>query len=347
MRKLICAILLSLVHFSCNRRELTYDYVSCKVEVNVDWSTLEDKQSQPPSGMTVMFYPQKGGRIIKSQTNNVEQTVVSLQAGVYDVLVFNQITTDFGTVGFKGMDKFASAEVYAKPTDSKWYQTKGDDEVVVRIPEYIAAATVESFEMTEELVEESMSRKNSGETSPLLKINLEPKLVVQDIKLQVKIIAINNLLDTRATLKGISTGYHFASKTSSSNRGVHLLEDWKKSLYGGESKDGEIYTSLSSFGLPNVSSDTRVESNWSGSLEFELLLADNETISKWNVPLSKHIEMNPDSDHNIDILIQVGLSTDTDDKPIELPDVKPEGGGGGFDPDLGDWGDEDIIDLPL
>ena len=350
MIKMFYILLIAVLLFSCERRELTYDYMNCGVTVNVDWSTLEQKQGEAPSGMTVIFYPNQGGDAIVKQTNNISQTSVSLRAGKYNILIFNQIESDFGSLGFKGMDRFETAEVFARTTNSNWYKSKAPNEVVVRHPEYLGVATQLDFEMTDELVDAAMKLRSKGSKSTsLVAVDFKPEVVVSNIKTKVKVIGIHNLRNTRATIKGMSTGYDFSACESCSNMVTHVLDEWSVTTYDGGNTEGEIDAIFTSFGPPERHIGTRSENDWMGSIYFELLLVDNKTVEKRELFFNEHLITNTNNEHNIDMLIKLGLSTEADDKPITLPDVDPEvpEGDGDLDVDLGDWGDEDIIDIPL
>ena len=346
----------TLLLLSCERRELTYGYNTYDVLVNVDWSALEQKQGEAPSGMSVIFYPQQGGKAIVTQTNKINKATIGLPAGRYDVLVFNQIPSDFGTIGFRGMDKFETSEVFVKPTDGKWYESKGDGDIVARQPEYLAVATYLDFEINNELVEASTRHNDKNEL--FLTIDFEPEVFVKDMKAQVRIVGIHNLRAVRATVKGMSTGCHFATHESCASMTIHLLETWEAAKYEGQDKEGEITAIFTSFGLPNHHAHTKSDDDWLGSFDFELLLVDNKTVVKETVYFSEKLITNKETrnsvallsgEHDIDQTIKIGLSADADDKPIILPDVDPEvpDGDGDWDVDLGDWDDEDIIDIPL
>ena len=349
MKRMLYVLIICFLQFSCERRELTYNYRSCKVAVHMDWSRLEQASGVAPSGMSVMFYPQQEGDVVMVQSNHIDKAIVALRAGRYNILVFNQIPSDFGTIAFKGMDSFETAEVFAKPMDSKWYKPTGGDEIIARKPEYLAVATYLDFEITEEMVDEAMQLDDEyGEVPPSVILDFEPKLVIKNISIQMRVVGIQNIQAVRAAIKGMSVGYHFASCKSRSNTATHLLEEWQKTNYEGTSTEGELRTVLASFGLPKQLTSTKSEDDWTGSLAFEILLVDNKTLIKQESFLDKHFVTLPGGEQSADLLIKVGLSTDPDDKPIELPDVEPEGdGGGGFEGDLGDWEDEEIVDIPL
>ena len=109
------------------------DYSSCPpkdgrrlVRINVDWR-LFDKEV--PTGMTVMVFPWSGGAPHTALTNDITHADFSLEPGKYHVLVFNQSTTEFGTLEFQGMDSYETARAVVLHTTSRWY-SRGDNELI-------------------------------------------------------------------------------------------------------------------------------------------------------------------------------------------------------------------------
>ena len=89
------------------------------------------------------------------------------------------------------------------------------------------------------------------------------------------------------------------------------------------------------FGLP----DDHAALSDENILHLELLLVDNETILKFDIPVGDLIvEVDPE---NLILCLELDLG-------YTLPDVKPEGGAeGGFDVTVEDWGEEEEYDVPL
>ncbi|MFR9592891.1 MAG: DUF5119 domain-containing protein, partial [Rikenellaceae bacterium] len=200
MKKLLYIIGICLVALSCERRELTYDYSPyCEVLVNVDWSNM----SETPTGMTIRAYPQDGGEPTVLQSNTITSGTLKLPAGVYNILVFNQIPSDFGTVEFRGLDKWETAEVYAaeQTSTASWTASKSDDALVVREPEDVAVATYLDVEICEDCINKSTEQyKLTGERIVIATLDLKPKVVVKRTLVRVKVDGISNLLSTRAVL---------------------------------------------------------------------------------------------------------------------------------------------------
>ncbi|MFI3259797.1 MAG: DUF5119 domain-containing protein [Rikenellaceae bacterium] len=373
---LILTLLLSLV--SCERRELTYLYSpTVSVQVNADWSNLDEA----PTGMSVYFYPTDGGTPTVVQTNNTSTATANLGQGTYNILVFNQIPTDYGTITFSGMDSFSTAEVKNVSTKSTWATTKSDDDYFAREPEEIAVSTYEGFVVTEEAIYENIELRSKNQTKadeePYAIFSFTPRVVIKTTRVRIRVSGIDNHRSTRATLYGMATGYHFSGQASHSTMTTHLLETWSVTTYDDDSSQGELIASFTSFGLPEQSTTTRgVEQwdDWEGRLDIEVLLVDNETVVSESVALADKITASADStksDEDVDADIDTDINTDIDtdldldfdltidwgfddddntSDPIALtlPDVVAEGSvEGGFSATVDDWGDELEFDIIL
>ncbi|MFI3292800.1 MAG: DUF5119 domain-containing protein [Rikenellaceae bacterium] len=359
MKKILYIIGICLVALSCERRELTYDYSPyCEVLVNVDWSNM----SEAPTGMSIRAYPEDGGEPIVVQSNTITSGTLKLPAGVYNILVFNQIPSDFGTVGFRGLDKWETAEVYSVEDATKSWATTKADETIVREPEDIAVATYEDVEICEDCIQKSTEQYElTGERIVAETLNLKPRIVVKRTFVRVKVDGISNLRSTRGVLTGMSDGYNFSTQQSFSSQVSHVLENWtiEDFEYGDQFGETNIY--FMSFGLPETTTTTRVADDWQGSIYLQILLVDNKTIIEHTADISQNtttnddeetrdadVETDVDVDVETNITVEVGLSGSLDDPPPVLPNVKPEGSSSsGFDATVEDWGDEESYDLPV
>ncbi len=353
MKKLLYIIAIAIVALatlSCERRELTYDYSPyCEVVLNVDWSNM----SEAPTGMTIMAYPQDGGTPTTIQSNTVTSGTLKLPAGVYNILVFNQIPSDFGTVSFRGMDQWDTAEVYSNETTSNvsWASSKSEA-TTVREPEDIAVATYTDVEICEDCIEKSTAQyKLTGERIVIETIDLKPNIVIKRTLVRVRVDGIGNLLSTRAVLTGMSEGYNFSTQQSTETRASHFFEDWEIVDYDYGEQYGETYAYFASFGIPSTTTSTRATDDWTGSIYIQMLLVDNETIIEHAATVTiasnsdvtdTYVDADIDVDIETNVIVEVGFSDDEDDSMPVLPDVKPEGSSdSGFSAEVEDWGEEE------
>ena len=204
--------LLTILFASC----IYDDYSDCPqesdrkmVRINVDWH-LFDKEV--PTGMTVMVFPWSGGAPHTVLTNEITHADFSLEPGKYRVLVFNQSTTEFGTLDFLGMDSYETARAVVQHATSRWY-SRGDNELIGVEPEWLASDKLDEFEVSEDFSE----------------VTLTPRNVLSHIQVSVKIPSIGYLRSARGSLTGISEGFLLGQGKSLQSKVTYLLETWTKS----------------------------------------------------------------------------------------------------------------------
>ena len=146
----------------------------------------------------------------------------------------------------------------------------------------------------------------------------------------------------QASISGMSTAYGFAQQSTLSTTGAILLEDWKKEFNPGQYVDGKVMTSYRTFGLPDTDIDTRASDDWHGDLSYQTLLVDDTTIvdSTIVVTLDNVTIKEENSIYRYTINIEI-------DSAITLPVVDPAEGGGMFNPEVDDWGDDIIENFPV
>ncbi len=343
MKKLLYMIGICLVALSCERRELTYDYNhTVAVLINLDWSDM----SAAPTGMSIYCYPEDGGSATIVQTNNISSASLQLSAGVYNILVFNQIPAEYGAVVFDGLESFETAQISSVATASTWATSRADGELI-REPEDVAAATYTGLVVSEDDVRATVALKSStkGDIAPLATISLTPRVVTKVTSVRIRLSAIYNHLSTRATLYGMATGYHFFNQKSHSEMVTHALESWTLESYEDDPTEGEIRAYFTSFGLPDLTTTTRAETkavysrsgesegegaaaeldatrvyeDWGGVLDIEILLVDNSTTVTESIPLADKIvvvaeddDSKSDDDVSTELDVNVNVNVNVD-----------------------------------
>lgn len=319
---MLCGLLIILLT-SC----IYDDYSGCpqksdrkKVRVNVDWH-LFDKEV--PTGMTVMVFPWSGGAPHTVLTNEITHADFSLEPGRYRILVFNQSTTEFGTLDFLGMDSYETARAVVQHTTSRWY-SRGDDELIGVEPEWLASDKLDEFDVSDDFSE----------------VTLTPKNVLSQIQVSVKVPGIKNLRYVRGSLTGISEGFLLGQGKPLLSKVTYLLESWTKSVDENEVTLGTLKASVKCFGLPEtVSPDA--ENN---QLSLSALLIDNKTQVDHQFAVGDKFKKDENSS---ELGYTVSLHVDVQ-MPQPLPEVKPsEGSSGGFDVTIQDWDKPEDIDIEL
>ena len=315
--------LLTILFASC----IYDDYSDCPqesdrkmVRINVDWH-LFDKEV--PTGMTVMVFPWSGGAPQTVLTNEITHADFSLEPGKYHVLVFNQSTTEFGTLDFQGMDSYETARAVVLHTTSRWY-SRGDNELIGVEPEWLASDKLDEFEV-------------SGDFS---EVTLTPRNVLSHIQVSVKVPSIGYLRYARGSLTGISEGFLLGQGKPLKSKVTYLLESWTKTIDENDATLGTLTTSFKCFGLPETAHPD-AENN---KLSLSALLIDNKTQIDHQFAVGDKFQKD---DNSSELGYTVTLHVDVK-VPEPLPEVKPsEGSSGGFDVTIQDWGKPEDIDMEL
>ena len=318
---MLCGLLIILLT-SC----IYDDYSGCPqksdrkmVRVNVDWH-LFDKEV--PTGMTVMVFPWSGGAPQTVLTNEITHADFSLEPGRYRILVFNQSTTEFGTLDFLGMDSYETARAVVQHTTSRWY-SRGDDELIGVEPEWLASDKLDEFDVSDDFSE----------------VTLTPRNVLSQIQVSVKVPGIKNLRYVRGSLTGISEGFLLGQGKPLLSKVTYLLESWTKSIDENDATLGTLKTSLKCFGLP----ETAHLDAGNNKLSLSALLIDNKTQVDYQFMVGDKFKKDENSSDSGYI---VSLHVDVEVPP--LPEVKPSAGSsGGFDITIQDWGKPEDIDMEL
>lgn len=152
-------ILISLVMglAGCSKETMIGEYVDrCAVRLDIDWGPC----GIDPDGMTALFYPVDGGEPSRFLTNTVTGDEVRLRKGIYNVVVFNQAAEEYSYLTIEGQDQYSTLRIVMKTTDSDWY-TPTEGERLIYEPEPLAVATLEGFEVTQEMVRRTLRRERS------------------------------------------------------------------------------------------------------------------------------------------------------------------------------------------
>lgn len=333
---------------SCEHKDLCYNYQpTASVRVDVDWSKFTDYET--PTGMTLVFYPQSSNEeTITRLTNNISQAILNLPANRYHVLAFNQSTTEFGSLSFRGMDKQETAQVVATEHKSRWYTARSQYEKTASNPEWLGVANYSGAEVTKQMLDDAAAATlSSGATTrsgqPLI-ASLVPQNVVHTVKVKVHLKNIYNLRSARASLNGMAEGITLATAQPLSSKVTHLMEEWTMERDPADPTMGVLEGSITCFGLPSGHQSTAEENLFTLSL----LLVDNKTVMTFPFSVGDRfiqntIEGNVEQQANVELQLLLEINAD-----IPLADVKPEGGAsGGFTADVEDWSDVEEYDINI
>lgn len=167
-------LFLSLSFCSCERRELTYYEVS-EISVHADWSKSGLDEEESNYGATIVFYPRGGGEPIVFLLGDRSGSVIRLPEGVYDAVLFNRSFNDFSNIAFRGTNGYAMLEAYARKVEMRRDdETRTETRTIASSPDGIAAATIEGFTVTEDMLG-NYSQTGYGRLKPLLLLKEKKK----------------------------------------------------------------------------------------------------------------------------------------------------------------------------
>ncbi len=345
MRRLMSYMIgvLVLAATSCTHKELCMLHPhTADVTIISDWSDFTDKDV--PSGMTVMVYPQEGGEVVRHLTHDITRADLSLPVGLYHSVVFNQSESEFGSVLFRGMDSYETAEVYSNLTKSTWYKTRTEEERLGEEPEWIGTSRHEGAVVTQEMIyatgEAMLAALPQQRSEPGFVIAQHaPQNIIYTVSVTVHIKGFHNLRSARASLNGLAEGYFLGTGRYSSSKVTQLMERWSKSVDVHDPTKGTINTVITCFGLPDGHGATADEN----ILNLSLLLVDNTTIMDYTFKVGdKFVHEEGDG---VDVSLSLELELEIDEP---LPDVKPvDGANSGFDATVSDWGEEENYEIGI
>lgn len=340
MKHIISIAAALLLMLACNHKDLCYHHPhTAKVRINADWSLFN---KETPSGMTVMLYPQDG-KAMRQLTNNTSYALFELPVGLYHTIVFNQSEEEFGSISFMGLEDFSTAEIVTNVADSRWYESRTDNEKVAKQPEWVGTSALTDAEVTQEMIDLTTQELISGgysRVAPEFVIASHvPQNIVHTIKVKVHLENIYNLRSARASLNGLADSYLIAEGHTTTDKVTQLLESWSLTYDDIDPTKGYITATITSLGLPEDFSGAAEDNDFNLSL----LLVDDTTIVNMDFQVGDKWQIKNNEQGNLTLEMELDL---WGDKP--LPDVQPtDSGDGGFDATVDDWGDEENVDIDI
>lgn len=320
-------VLVVLVVSACAHKELCIEHPHwVPVRVDADWGNF----SELPVNMSVMFFPKDGSEILTIHNNNHHTARTKLPVNTYDVVVFNEHMSDFGSLGFRNMKNFATAEAYLTDQTQLKILKKSPDEEVMADPERLGVAVIKDYQVTQEMLDRYRSQLKAGQQTEENVMTVAPDDKVHQFEVRLRAKGLQYVHSMECTLSGLAGGHLFAEDMPSSDRVTHRLTDWQKVLTS-DSEEGEGYLcgTCRSFGLPN---DHTGEPD-QNILKMSILLVDFLTVMEFEFQIGDRISAETTADG---LVFTIDL-----DEHVVFPEVHPEENIGnglvidpGFDGDL-------------
>lgn len=323
------ALLLLSTFVSCiyDNEECPPSVTNKVVRISVDWSKFD---KEVPSGMTVMVFPKDEQTSKSVLTNDITHAFFSLATGHYSTFVFNQSTTEFGTMTFVNMDSYASAKAVVVEKTSNWF-ARADKERLAVEPEWLAAGHVDDFDVGDE---------------DTTYVDMEAHNAICTVTVTVRVPGIYNLRSVRGSLTGIANGYLLGLGKTTTDTVTYVMEKWTKAVDKNDATMGTLTTTFHCFGLPDSHQDVANANR----LYISLLLVDNKTQKDFVFDVGDKFEKggsvaggNLSGDANLQVSLNVNVEL-----ADPLPDVKPvDGADGAFDVEIKDWGTPEDVNMNM
>lgn len=288
------------------------------VEVIIDRSNMEGSKAE----MQLLFYPivdnnsgdeSEGEPIVRFVKNG--KGYINLANGIYNVIVFNDDTEQ---ISFGGRESYYKIHAYMSNINRNQFSLHKTDKAgtpTIGQPEMLYTAFNEEFSVQRDVASQQLM--------------LTPKNVVKSLNIKILVEGADRVAKVRGTLGGICSGILMHNQSNFSTEPASVF-------YDGFCRLGMIEAEINVFGFWGAYAEHSPEKPQPYVLGLELLLKDGNVV-KYEVNITDKI---------IDSIIETGgeIIIDAVEQEIIIPELKP-GGDGGFDVEVGDWGDED--DVPL
>jgi Domain of unknown function (DUF5119) len=310
----LCLVFAGVITVSSCRKDLCYEPYhphTQDLEVVVD-RTLMNNNLSP---VRLMFYPvsdlgiQSGAPLVRFVDMNIN--TVQIPNGLYNIIACNDNTE---IVSFRADESYTAYEAYLNTVtrggsfaQSASSTTKEISLPTVEQPDMLYAVGVEKFP--------------TGSVATLL---IAPASCVFTLRIIIEVEGIERVAFARGSLLGVSPSVLLYNRMPIQDKPAEVF-------YDGTITNSAITTSVNVFGFTNVV----LQDDHKQILNLELMLKDKQIIT-YTVDITRHITS--------DMQINGGIITLYGDKEnILIPPLKPTDGG--FNPDIGDWDDEQIIPI--
>lgn len=320
----ICIFLFS----SCERRELSY-FMESEVSITVDWSKA-NLDYESTYGATAVFYPKDGSEPKVVLMGDRTKATARLREGHYSVIVFNRTFDDFKGIAFRGTNGYKTLEAYTVEVETRINTRTGETtRVIVNSPEKLAVATLEDFEVTEDMLgnysPEPATRTPRSCTQEECSLHFVPKELTRTVQVEVNVKGLHNVKSANCALSGVPVSVFLADGRITENTATQEFPLASPVFKPGSGTEGTLGSTLNVFGFnKDLPHDLSLTANLvDGKTKVEQNLADISISEKEGIS------------GIITLYIEANVSE-------TIPDVKPEGGSdSGFDAEVGDWGEEE------
>ena len=338
---LVCLLL-----SSCVRRPLeVYFQKKVNVRINVDWMK---NYGYRPSSMTLVLYNENDS-LYRSlpPTSNVDYQNVSLEPGIYKLIVFNQTYDEFPSIYFRDWQNHNEFSARAKPITTRASRRWDANIQYMCDPDNIGVA-VDRFTITQEMTEDDYltfvdyrQRNNIPDTIHYVFNEVVNPMITQ-LNVRVMVKGFSSMRSVEANISGMADGFYMSRVDRTQETGILLLDNWKATPIEGEDDKGWVTTSIATFGLPFGKERVANRDSTDNVLQMGFLLQDGtvKTFS-YNVgKIMKYLTPSGDALSKAELLKHIVVEIVLDD-PLNTPDLPPvdpkDQQASGFEAHVDDW----------
>lgn len=360
MRSILNSLLgfmVTIVLIGCtDHRDLHVDAKPLFIVKN-DWSEAR----LIPEGATAMFFARPDPKV--PMLSDPTRHKLYLEPNIYDILVFNEVmlsSTDSNLEGiaYRGTDKFNTFGAYAKPSQVNAIFKSAEDEVMVgyAYPEPLATRTEEQREILTE--KEYVMKYQNGKNGFAVYRDYDadsteflPIRVTRKVKVIAHVRNFKKGIRVSGTLRGMAEGVLLATRQPDGAKATYVF-DLNNAVVDPEREDGYIIVSPSftTFGpwwndypsSRNYTLDLLVGKNGDTfRYTFDVTKSDGETVTRSVGDAILKIKVEEAQ------FLKDGTPPKMEEIIIEVWLALPTGTDGSIDVDLGDWGTDIIIPIPI
>lgn len=311
VRQLVLILSFGLLVFAaCSRRELLDDYPVVTAQIRFCWDEAVLAGGAMPEGMRAIFYPHDpGGRKVDVYLP-VSGGEVKVPSGRYSVVVYNY---DTETVLIRGEEAYETIEAY---TNFCRLEVAGTEKMVWG-PDALYTTRIDDFGI-------------DGAGEPV-RLDLAPRLVVSTYPFNLKTVRLDNVGSAFGSVEGMADGY-LLGKGCGKNGGSPVYFDVEKG-------DGAMKGNFTTFGMPQA-----VTSRAADRVTMRLtIIKVDRSIQEVEIDITQTIAP-PGGQEEGKPAPEIELP---EGNVIEVEEVAPVPDGGGFGGEVGEWGNETEVELPM
>lgn len=299
----------------CSFREMLDDYPVSGVQINFDWEGVTEKL---PETMRVMFYPKDAeGRKVDGYLPAAGGEM-KVPPGNYAVVVYNFNTE---SVQIRGEESYETIEAFTGPYT-------GLDAVIDMVwwPDPLYVVALDDVEI--------------AKSDEALQMELKPTAVVKSYTFDIKVEGLERVSSVLCYVSNLN-GSCFLGKHTCEVSKVPIHVDIERG-------DGVLRGHFASFVWP-VSAETRVKMQM--ILTVKLVKRDN-TVQEVEVDVTEVLTAPPSPPHEGEVEepdAEIDIEIPIPDDKIVVDELEPgiDEGGGGIGGEVGGWGDETNVVLPV